>query len=267
MVTISRQAGTGGHFIAEKLAEHLQAFSPKEAASWIIFDRNLVERVLEDHHLPARLARFMPEDRISQMEDTLDELFGLHPASWKLVEKIGETVLRLAEMGNVILIGRAANIVTSKLDYAFHVRLVGVLEDRINFIQADRKFDRKAAEQMIHHDDEGRRRYLKKYFHKDVDDSSLYHLVINAPALGHAVATQSSLLRPCFLVRIRGASLIAELPRSDQEICQPPQWLKEITRLAGIVLKGRWSHRRFPLAPFRGCYESSFRIIRILGEK
>lgn len=190
VVTISRQTGTGGHLIAERLAEHLQAFSPKEAASWMIFDRNLVEKVLEDHQLPARLARFMPEDRISQIEDTLDELFGLHPPTWTLVDKIGETVLRLAELGNVILLGRGANVITSKLDYAFHVRLVGSLEDRVKFIQADRKLDRKAAEQLIQHDDEGREKYLKKYFHRDIEDPLLYHLVINTPLLGHAVAAK-----------------------------------------------------------------------------
>jgi len=190
VVTISREAGTGGHFIAERLAEYLQAFSPEGGASWMIFDRNLVEKVLEDHELPPRLARFMPEDRISELEDTLDELFGLHPPSWTLVEKAGETVMRLAELGNVILIGRAANIITSKLDYAFHVRLVGSVEARTDFVQADRKLDKKAAQELVQHDDEGRRRYLKKYYHKDIDDPLLYHLVINTPVVGHLVAAK-----------------------------------------------------------------------------
>lgn len=190
VVTISRQAGTGGHIIAEKLAEQLQTLSPEGSASWMIFDRNLVEKVLEDHQLPGRLARFMPEDRISQLEDTLDELFGLHPPSWTLVEKAGETMLRLSELGNVILIGRAANIITSKLDYAFHVRLVGSLEARTEFVRVDRQLDRKTARELILHEDEGRRRYVRKYFHKDIDDPLLYHLIINTPVVGHAVAAK-----------------------------------------------------------------------------
>ena len=41
----------------------LQGQVPAGAPPWTIFDRNLVERVLEDHDLPARLAKFMPEDR------------------------------------------------------------------------------------------------------------------------------------------------------------------------------------------------------------
>lgn len=190
VVTISRQAGTGGHLIAEKLAELLHDLSPEGSSSWMVFDRNLVEKVLQDHHLPSRLARFMPEDRISQLEDTLDELFGLHPASWKLVEKTGETILRLAELGNVILIGRAAPIITSRLNYAFHVRLVGSLDARTKFVETDRQLDSKAARVLVLHEDEGRRRYVKKYFHKDVDDPLLYHLIINTPLVGHAVAAK-----------------------------------------------------------------------------
>src|SRR5215471_4576882 len=83
-VTISRQAGSGGHSVAEKLAQYLQAGEPMLATPWLIFDRNLVEKVLEDHKLPVRLAKFMLEDRVSEVTDTMDELFGLHPPSWIL---------------------------------------------------------------------------------------------------------------------------------------------------------------------------------------
>ena len=190
VVTISRQTGTGGHLIAEMLAKHLQAHALEGAPSWAVVDRNWARQVLEDHHLPERLSRFMPEDRISEFHDTLDELFGLHPRSWTLVEKANETILRLAELGNVIMIGRAANIVTSKLDYVFHVRLVGALDARVEFIQEDRNLDRKAALERIQAEDEGRRRYVRKYYHKDMDDPLLYHLVINTPVIGHAAAAK-----------------------------------------------------------------------------
>src|SRR5579864_9468147 len=124
-ITISRQTGSGGHTIAEKLAEHLACRDGSTGHPWSVFDRNLVEKVLEHHNLPVRLARFMPEDRVSEINDIMDELFGLHPSSWLLVRKTSETILHLAELGNVIVIGRAANIVTARLPHAFHVRLVG----------------------------------------------------------------------------------------------------------------------------------------------
>lgn len=189
-VTISRQAGTGGHLVAERLAQHLQAHGGEGASPWMVFDHNLVKKVLEDHDMPARLVRFMPEDRISEIQDTLDDVFGLHPPTWTLVEKTGETILRLAELGNVILIGRGGNIITSRLDYVFHVRLIGSLEARTEFVQADRKLEKKAAMALIQQEDEGRRRYLRKYFHKNIEEPLLYHLVINTPVVGHAAAAR-----------------------------------------------------------------------------
>ena len=81
--------------------------------------------MLEEHSLPKSLARFMPEDRISEVSDTMDELFGLHPPSWDLVHKTSETILHLAQLGHVIIIGRGAKVITAKLDGVLHVRLVG----------------------------------------------------------------------------------------------------------------------------------------------
>ena len=180
-VTISRQAGSGGHSVAERLAELIKAGEHGE--NWMIFDRNLVEKVLEDHKLPARLSRFMPENRISAIADTMDELFGLHPPSWILVRKTSETILHLAELGNVILIGRAANIVTRRMPHVFHVRLVSPLEKRVERLQQSNGLTAKAALKLAEEQELARRRYVKQFFAKNIDDPLLYHLVLNTDLL------------------------------------------------------------------------------------
>jgi len=178
-ITISRQAGSGGHTVAEKLRELLQAQEPQDGCPWTVFDRNIVTKVLEEHQLPASVAKFMTEDRISEMADTMDELFGLHPPSWTLVRQTAETILHLAQLGNVILIGRGANIITSKLEYVLHVRLVGSLEQRVKRMQDSEHVNSKRALEIVQREDLGRRRYVQKYFNKDINDPLLYHLMIN----------------------------------------------------------------------------------------
>jgi cytidylate kinase len=190
VITISRQAGSGGHTVANKLLELLQAQGSKDSSLWAVFDRNLVEKVLEDHNLPHNLAKFMPEDRISEMADTMDELFGLHPPSWTLVRKTADTILHLAEVGNVILIGRGAHVITRKLEYAFHVRLIGSLEQRVKRMQEMEHLTSQSALELVQKEDLGRRRYLKKYFNKDIDDPLLYHLVINTDLMPCEEAAQ-----------------------------------------------------------------------------
>ncbi len=189
-ITISRQSGSGGHSIAQKLLELLQPVAAPDQRPWTVFDRELVEKVLDDHNLPKRLARFMPEDRILEISDTMDELFGLHPSSWTLVHKAADTILRLAELGHVILIGRGANVITRKLDYVFHVRLVGSLEHRARYLQVLNHSTYEAALGLARHEDLGRARYLRKYFGKDINDPLLYHLVINTDLVSHDEAAK-----------------------------------------------------------------------------
>lgn len=184
-VTISRQTGSGSHVVAEKLSEYLQTHLSNNPNRWLIFDRNLAEMVLEENNLPKHFAKYMPEDKISEIADALDELFGLHPPFWTMRQKISETILRLAAQGNVILIGRGANIIAAGLRHTFHVRLVGSLEARTEHIQKIRNLGRREAMEFIQQEDRGRRRYLKKYFGKEIDDPLLYHLVINTDSISY----------------------------------------------------------------------------------
>jgi cytidylate kinase len=178
-VTISRETGAGGLSVAELLAQRLMVYQKPEDCPWTVFHKNLVAKVLEDHHLPTRLAQFMPEDRVSFIADTLEELLGLHPSSWNLIHETAETILQLAELGHVILVGRGANVITKDLPHVCHVRLVGSLERRCQRIEALHKITTEAARQFIRKEDSARKRYVRKYFDRDIDDPLLYHLVIN----------------------------------------------------------------------------------------
>ncbi len=189
-ITISRQSGSGGHVVGEELTRRLEAARKGVGCPWTIFDRNLVEKVLEEHNLPARLARFMPEDRISEISDTMDELFGLHPPSWSLVRDVSETILHLAERGNAIIIGRGANVITARMDSVLHVRLIGSVEKRCEHLQQRLDLSKGAAMKLLRSEDRARGRYLKKYFDKNIEDPMLYHLLVNTDLVSHSEAAR-----------------------------------------------------------------------------
>ncbi|MFO1497603.1 MAG: cytidylate kinase family protein [Verrucomicrobiota bacterium] len=189
-VTISRETGAGGIPIAEHLAEYLQAHGPRTQRPWTVFDKNLVEQVLADHNLPQELSRYMPEDKISQISDMVEELLGLHPASWTLLRQTTETVLHLAQLGNVILVGRGANVITAALENTFHVRLVGSESQRVALVEEFYKLTRRSALAFVKKEDRGRRRFLRRYFKKDIDDPLLYHLIINTDRISFEEATR-----------------------------------------------------------------------------
>lgn len=188
-ITIARQEGAGGLTVASNLAEYLQTHVPSHDV-WTVFSQRLVAKVLEDHHLDKRAAGFMKEGHKSVVTDAIEELLGLHPSDWTFVQRANATILRLAQAGNVILVGRGANIVTSKLQTVFHVYLIGSFEKRVEQAQKVFSLDRKSAINYIKKKDEDRRRYLKDNFDKDIDDPLLYHIIINTDLVRHDEAAR-----------------------------------------------------------------------------
>jgi cytidylate kinase len=207
-VTISRMTGAGGRTVAGKLAEYLQAHAAG-ACPWTVFDKHLMEKVLEDHHLSKEVAKYQPESHKPFIRDALEEILGLHPSSWTLVQHTAETIWKLANMGCVILVGRGASVVTASLKHVYHVRLVGSQEQRAQRVQEVYHLDPKAALEFVKTNDTGRRRYVKDHYHKDIDDPVLYDLVINtdntsyenaARLIGEAVIQRYNLNRPASTV-------------------------------------------------------------------
>jgi hypothetical protein len=71
-ITISREAGAGAITIGHLAAKILdQRFPGGPACPWMVFERNLVEQILQDHKLPAALERFMPEDATFPLNDAV----------------------------------------------------------------------------------------------------------------------------------------------------------------------------------------------------
>lgn len=190
VVTISSQAGSGAMCIAERLAALFQIIEPSTNPPWQVFDRSLMGKVLEDHRLPRRLAKFLPEDANNPVDEVLDQLFGLHPSSELIVQNSIETILQLAKAGHVILVGWGANVITRKLPNVFHVRLVGSLEKRLQRIEHRDHLSRKEAMALITRQDRGRERYVKKYFRHDLSDTLLYHFTINTDRFSEEQAAQ-----------------------------------------------------------------------------
>lgn len=178
-VTISRQTGARGRSIGAELQKTLRARDPKAKIPWTLFDDNLVKQVLEDHQLPADLEKFMPDDAVSDIESSINEILGRHPSMWSLFEKTVRTIVRLSRMGNCIIVGRGGNKITQGFSNVLQVRLVGSLEKRIQQIVALKHISRKEAAEYIRKEDAARQRYMKQHFHCKIDDPLLYDLTIN----------------------------------------------------------------------------------------
>jgi cytidylate kinase len=190
VVTVSRQTGAGGNAFGEALCAFLEKAQPKGRGPWALVDRELVDKILEDEALPDRLATWSPEDHLSGVSFVVEELLGLHRATWKPMQETTETILRLGEMGNVVLVGRGANVILGHLPHAFHVRLVASLESRVAHMAEVRGTSRKAALAYVQAEDKARQRFVRRYFQVDVTDPLLYSLVVNVDRVPIAEAAR-----------------------------------------------------------------------------
>lgn len=135
--------------------------------------------MLEEHHLPKRLAKLLPEERRSYIRDVMEELVGLRPPSWVVEPLVAESILHLAEAGHVILVGRGASVIAARIPNVFHVRLIASLARRIQRVQKQENLSPKEAAKFVTSRDRGRGRYVQAYFYGWLDNELLYHLVLN----------------------------------------------------------------------------------------
>jgi hypothetical protein len=180
-ITISRETGSGADRVGDELIKFFHSFGKE----FIIFDKNLIDKILQDHDLPEKLKQYLEEEKHSPIKSIMNEVLGIHPPTEVLLRKISETIIKLAEMGNAIIVGRGANIITSKMKNTFHVRLIAPIDLRIKNMMTYYHMDLKEATEFVKKEDEKRRKYIQTHFYKEINDPTLYHLVINTQLLSN----------------------------------------------------------------------------------
>lgn len=183
VITISRETGVGAGAICQKLTEYFNSRAVEHYDDWTYFDKDLMERVMQDHNLPDHFKKLLNNEEPAKMDAWFSEILGISPSRLSLLHKTSQTIKNLSEFGNVILVGRGSNIITAKYDNAFHIRLVAPTNYRIETAMNLYQLDKKAAYDFIKHEDEARKLYIWKYFHKNIEDPLLYHIIINTHLL------------------------------------------------------------------------------------
>ena len=189
-ITISRETGAGADVVSEALVEFFQVFNDEYSIPWTYFDKNLIEKILEDNHLPLKLSQYFVEDKLSELKSMVNELLGIHPHVGLLIKTTSHTILQLAQKGNVVIVGRAANLVTARLKNTFHVRLVSPIEERVRHIEEIYNFSLREAIEFVKKEDLARRHYVKSYFNRDIEDPLLYHMIINTSQIPYKKAAR-----------------------------------------------------------------------------
>jgi cytidylate kinase len=189
-ITLSREVCAGATTIGGLLIPMLDAEFGEEGQDWVLMDRDLLTYALAHHELPQRLARFLPEDKISEIDSLIGEIMGLHPSIWSLEQQVAQAIVQFAHVGHMVFVGRAGHILTQSLPGGFHVRLVAGKEVRVRRMMAMDGIAEREARARIDRTDLARRRFLRSHFSAEIDDPHTYDLVINTDNIGPEAAAR-----------------------------------------------------------------------------
>ncbi|UCF99496.1 MAG: cytidylate kinase family protein [Spirochaetaceae bacterium] len=163
MVTISRQAGSGGDEIARFLAKELEwDFLDKEALERLLTERGfpMVEFEIYDERKPGLWHRFSAErDRY---------LHFLKMVSYDF-----------ARQGSCVILGRGGQIMFRDVPGAIHVRVVAPLHNRVEAVREKFAYDERRARHAVQHEDNERAGFHRFLFHANWDSPDLYDLIIS----------------------------------------------------------------------------------------
>ncbi len=174
-ITISREFGCEGYPLAVQLKKDLEA---AWGGTWTIFDRLLLDKILEEKHVSLELL-----ERIGERSHLLDSLISSLNPHWKtdqdLYEIMVETIHTLAQKGRAIFVGRGAAVVAQDLENSFHFRLEAPLEFRVNSMVRRTEMSVEEVESLIKDKQDQRERFINHFLGIDIKDISYYHLIFN----------------------------------------------------------------------------------------
>ncbi len=192
IITISRQIGSMGDELAERLSQEL---------GYRYFDKLLMTEIAVASGLSEAEVIDYNEDNY-KIKNFFEQLFNRKTPLGKITVKekdeMGRTVIttktfdeenslaftqavikKLVDWDNVVIVGRGGQILLRNVPHTLHLRVIAPLEFRIENIMKKKGFSREDALKYISEKDRAAQEYLCRFYNVDWNDPELYHMVIN----------------------------------------------------------------------------------------
>ncbi len=179
-VTISREAGAGGHTLALAILKELK----KEESNplfrgWNLCNQEICRKMAEDPELSVSVESLLKNEYRSALEDMLKELIAGESPQDRVIRKMFKQIRVMAGFGKVVLVGRGGACLTRDFPLGIHLRLVAPEAVRVKRMQELLQVSEKQARETMHEQDKGRAKLIGTWFNKDIRDPLLYDAVWN----------------------------------------------------------------------------------------
>jgi cytidylate kinase len=173
-VTISRDPGSGGRIIAQKLAEKL---------GFDVFHREVLHKMAKSADVSEHLLKTLDEKGLSILEDWISSLvYDRHLWPDEYLHHLMKVIGTISKHGRAVIIGRGANFILPA-DRQFRVRVTAPQKFRIAHVARDFNISEDDARRRIIRTESDRKAFVRKYFNADIADPMNYDLTINTETL------------------------------------------------------------------------------------
>ena len=165
VITISREFGSGGSVIAQKVSKALDYhLVDKEFIGEVLSQYGLVEFDKEYDSLPSFWEKFD-----AQKEARRD----------MMVKMLNRVVRAVAHHGNVVILGRSGFVILDKYIDVLHVRVKAPFYFRVRQVMRQQNITAYQAEDMVEQGDRVRTAFIKSFYGVEKDLTRSFDLLIN----------------------------------------------------------------------------------------
>ena len=185
VITISREPGSGGRILAQKLADkhHMD-----------LFHQELLHELAASAKVSRVFLQTLDEKGLTVLEDWIASLVHrrhLWPDQYQ--QHLMKVVGTIGKHGNAVVVGRGTNFILPP-EGRLRVRVISPLEVRIENLVKEYGVAADDAKRRIIRTENERQAFIRKYFNADISNPIHYDLVVNTGTMpfDRAVETVTS---------------------------------------------------------------------------
>lgn len=212
LVTISEQLGSGGMAIAKAVAEGLKL------------------ELYDDQRLQAQALKLaLPSEKMKGLDEKIpgwfDRLLGKSPELY--LDILEAVIYEVSRHGEGVIIGHGSQMLLRDFGCALHVHVHASKARRVQALMERHNLSQAVSEKLIRKSDSDRNRFFNFFFQRDLNDPSLYDLMLNTEKIGRDAATE-------FIMQLAGSN---EISRCSLTALKSMEKLSKTKKLEAELLK------------------------------
>jgi cytidylate kinase len=174
IITISREPGSGGRIVAQKLAANLNVE---------LFHQEVLHEMAKRAEVSQQMLATMDERGLSILEDWISSLvYDRHMWPDEYLKHLMNVIGTIGKHGRAVVVGRGANFILPP-EQRFRVRITAPRRFRIQNVARKFNISEDEAKRRVIQTESDRKSFIRKYFNSDIADPDNYDLILNTEAL------------------------------------------------------------------------------------